>query len=340
MHAAEQALAEARGFMKSRVILTAAALDLFTLLDEEPRSAGALAQALGLDARAAARLLDCLAALGVLAKHDGVLRLTEAGAPYSGRHPQSVLPMLRHLNRLWDTWSGLTQVVRTGDNPAHTGDHIGGRTGGRTGCAAPDEASRKAFIQAMHVVGRDLSEAIARDFDLSPYRRLLDIGGASGTYTIAFLRHNPAMTACLFDLPAVLPLARERLDREGLTARVQLAPGDFTTDALPAGCDLALLSAIIHQNSPQQNLELFAKVHTALTPGGVLLIRDHIMDESRTRPPAGALFAINMLVNTPGGDCYTLREVREGLEQAGFTNVRQLRQGEAMDCLVQARKPG
>jgi SAM-dependent methyltransferase len=140
-------------------------------------------------------------------------------------------------------------------------------------------------------------------------------------------------------LKDVIPLARERISSDGLLTRVELIAGDFYHDDLPGGCDLALLSAIIHQNSPEQNTELYRRAFRALDPGGMLLIRDHIMDESRTRPPEGAMFAINMLVNTTGGDTYTFQEVEQGLKQAGFTNVRLLRSGERMDCVVGALRP-
>ena len=116
--------------------------------------------------------------------------------------------------------------------------------------------------------------------------------------------------------------------------------GDFYRDELPGGSDLALLSAIIHQNSPEENVDLYRKAYRALAPGGVLLIRDHIMDETRTKPPGGAMFALNMLVNTRGGDTYTYEEVRSTLERAGFTDVKWVREGEHMDSLVEARKPG
>jgi len=115
--------------------------------------------------------------------------------------------------------------------------------------------------------------------------------------------------------------------------------GDFYKDVLPQGCDLALLSAIIHQSSPQENLSLYRKIYQALEPGGAVLIRDHIMNESRTRPPAGALFAINMLVHTTGGDTYTFGEIKASLEQAGFQDVKLVRSGELMDCLAEGRKP-
>ena len=168
-----------------------------------------------------------------------------------------------------------------------------------------DKERQKAFIGAMHVIGHELSIKLADAYDPKPFKKLLDIGGGSGTYTIAFLKKNSKMTAILFDLEDVIPFAEERIKAEGLQERVVLESGDFYVDALPEGFDLALLSAIIHQNSPKQNLGLFRKIYQALSRGGVLLIRDHIMDESRTYPPAGALFALNMLVNTQGGDTYT-----------------------------------
>jgi SAM-dependent methyltransferase len=146
------------------------------------------------------------------------------------------------------------------------------------------------------------------------------------------------MEAIIFDLKEVIPLAEERLKSEDLLHRVELVAGDFYRDDLPQGGDLALLSAIIHQNSPQENLDLYRKIHRALLPRGVLLIRDHIMDEARLNPPAGAMFAINMLVNTRGGDTYTFPEVKETLEEAGFGEVKWVRSGEQMDSLVEARK--
>ncbi len=199
--------------------------------------------------------------------------------------------------------------------------------------------NRRAFIGAMHVVGRGLSVEIAEAYDLSRFKRLLDIGGASGTYTMAFLRKNPRLTAVIFDLEDVIPMSVERLSAEGFLDRVEPVAGDFYRDELPKGCDLALLSAIIHQNSREENLELYRKVFRALDPGGRLLIRDHIMDESRTSPPGGAAFAVNMLVNTSGGDTYTFREVKESLEQAGFTDVTLVRRGREWTAWSRRKNP-
>ncbi|MBM4288088.1 MAG: methyltransferase domain-containing protein [Deltaproteobacteria bacterium] len=320
-------LEDAWCYMKSRVLFTAAELDVFTRLEACHYTAAELAREASLDERGATRLLDCLIAMGLLSKEQGRYRLAPGSEPLSRKHPQTILPMILHLNHIWKNWSLLTETVKQGKNEAlrKIGDW-----GGEV---------QEAFIGAMHAIGQELAAEIAQAYDLSPYRKLLDIGGASGTYTMAFLRQNPAMRAVLFDFAPVLAMAKTRLESEGFLDRVELAAGDFYQDELPAGCDLALLSAIIHQNSPAQNVALYKKIHRALTPGGVVLIRDHIMDESRTQPPAGAMFALNMLVNTEGGDTYTFAEVQETLEAAGFREVKLVRQGDRMDCLVEGRKP-
>ena len=94
-----------------------------------------------------------------------------------------------------------------------------------------------AFIGAMHAIGKDLSQEIAGSYDLSRFKQLLDIGGASGTYTIAFLRKNPDMNAVIFDLHDVIGLAKKQIRKEGLHGRVRFAAGDFYKDALPAGAE-------------------------------------------------------------------------------------------------------
>jgi len=320
----DELLAPLQAFCKSRIIFTACELDLFTILHRNPLTAEKLAERLSADLRSLTRVLDCLATFDLLAKNQDRYEVTENGSLFSSRHPHTVLPMALHYAELWDRWSVLTDVVKNGPHQQHL-DVL--------------KQDPETFIGAMHAIGRRLSAEIAESYDLSPFTRLLDIGGALVTYTIAFLNRNPDLTATIFDLESVIPLAKKHIEAENLSHRVDFAAGDFYTDDLPARCDLALLSAIIHQNSPQQNIDLYTKVYQALEPGGVILIRDHIMDPSRTSPPQGAVFAVNMLVNTPGGDTYTFAEVQEHLETAGFKNVSLVRQDDRMGSLVEARKP-
>jgi SAM-dependent methyltransferase len=316
----------ARAFQKSRIIITATELDFFTRLDGRPMIATDLANELGLDTRATTRVLDALVILGFLKKVDGRYQNTEETAHLSSTHPETIRPMLLHTSHMWDNWSRLTETVRRGYNPERKRASTQGGT------------TLENFIEAMHVIGRGLSKEIAGAYDTDRFRCLLDIGGGSGTYTMALLERNPELRAVVFDLPDVVEMARSRFEAEGLSERTQVISGDFSEDELPTGCDLALLSAIIHQNSAEQNLDLFRKIHRALDPRGVLLIRDHIMDDERLHPPAGAIFALNMLVATEGGDTFTFAEVEEILVKAGFDDVQLVRKGENMDCLIEATK--
>ncbi len=166
---------------------------------------------------------------------------------------------------------------------------------------------------------------------------MLDVGAGPGTWTIALLQAVPGARATLFDLPPVVPMAKRRIAEAGLAERARFVEGDYNTDDLPEGADLVWLGAICHQNSREQNRTLFARVHKALDDGGTVIIRDIIMESSRTRPVAGALFAINMLVATEAGGTYTFEEYREDLGQAGFHKVVLVHQDESMSCLIRAK---
>ena len=135
----------------------------------------------------------------------------------------------------------------------------------------------------------------------------------------------------IFDLPDAIVQARDRLAGSKFSGRVTLAAGDFYSDELPRGADLAWISAIVHQHSRRHNRDLFGKVHRALEPGGWIAIRDIVMEPNRTQPAEGALFAVNMLVNTESGGTFTFEEFVEDLKAAGFVEPKQLRAGRRAD---------
>lgn len=323
---AEKILKLGRDFMECRILLTGAELNLFTLLGREPLTALEASARIGADLRALTILLDALAALGLLVKEGERYGCAEGIAPLlSDDSPGSILPMVLHMAHLWRRWSGLTATVK------------GVRMAEEKPFRGPGEM--RAFIGAMHVVAEPQAAQIVRAVDPASAKALIDVGGASGTYTIAFLRAVPEMKATLFDRPEVVAMARERFEKEGVLGRVTLVAGDFYRDELPPGHDLAFVSAIIHQNSLEQNAELYAKVFRSLEKGGRIVIRDHVMEPGRTRPRSGAVFAVNMLTGTSGGGTYTFAEIKDGLSRAGFTRTRLFKAGDHMDALVEAFKP-
>lgn len=323
----QEIMALSRSFMECRVLLTGAELNIFMHLSE-PTSSNELASKNGWHERPLTVLLDALAAMGLLVKSDGRYRTAPGMLPFLLQDsPQTILPMIRHTATIWKNWSNLTRIVA----------ETGGIDCASAGFKDPDD--RKAFIGAMHVVARTHAPKIVKSTNPGSAQRLLDVGGGSGSYTIAFLEASAHMSATLFDLPDVVEMARERIEESGLLDRVSLVPGDFHTDSLPKGHDLALVSAIIHMNSPDQNVDLFNKVFEALVPGGRIVVRDHVMKPDKTAPKSGALFAINMLVGTPGGGTYSYEEIKSGLVAAGFDNVRLIQEEDQMMGLVEAYRP-
>jgi len=323
----ESILGLARGFSASRVLLCGAELDLFTFLAKSPMTAEETASAKNADLHGITILLDALCALGFISKKNGRYKTEPSVVSFlSADAPDSILPMVLHSATLWKTWSGLTDVVLGKTIPKLE----------KTGALAKDHIT--SFIGAMHVVGSRMAPEVVTAVNPGKARNLLDVGGGSGTYTLAFLAQVPEMKATLFDLPRVIEMAQARIQEAGMTNRVTLVPGDFYTDSLPPGSDLALLSAIIHQNSPEQNLMLYQEIYKALDKGGRIIIRDHVMSEDRTKPIEGAMFAVNMLVGTPGGGTYTFDEIQNGLTAAGFVRINLIRT-KGMFSLVEGFKP-
>ena len=326
--AAEEILALGRSYQGAAVLAAAAELDVFGALASGPLPAADLARGLQCDQRALTILLDALVALRQLEKMGGDYALPAGLAAFlTPGGAQSVLAMCQHQAHCLRNWAQLARVVKTG-RPAECLPSVHGR-----------EGAQEAFIGAMHNVSAPNADQVIQAVQPLQFRHLLDIGGASGTWTIAFLRACPSARATLFDLPHVIPMAQRRLAAAGLDQRVQLVAGDFMTDALPPGVDLAWASAIMHQNSRAQNRALFTKVLTALAPGGRIAIRDILMEEDRAKPVAGALFAVNMLAATEGGGTFTFAELREDLEAAGFAEAAVMRRDEAMNSIVVGRKP-
>jgi len=325
---AEQVLAVVGGYRESCVLAAAAELEVFDALKDQPLSASEMAARRQADARGVTVLLDALVALGLLEKHGDRYSLPEGLVPYlTCAGSDTVLAMAQHQANCLRRWARLAEVVKTG-KPAERRPSIRGE--------AADLAS---FIGAMDNISVPVAARLVADIGPPSFGHLLDVGGASGTWTIAFLRAVPDAMATIFDLPSVIPMAERRIAAAELSSRVKFVAGDFESDPLPAGADLAWVSAIIHQNSREQNRRLFAGVFKALAGGGRVLIRDLVMEESRTAPIAGALFAVNMLVGTERGGTFTFEEIREDLGAAGFTDAAILRRTDAMDSVVGARKP-
>lgn len=312
-------------FRESRVLLTAIELDLFTAVGDGA-DADTVARQIGTDPRATEALLNALASLDVLHKHGTTFTNAPVAARYlvAGADDDSRAAFM-HTVYLWPRWSTLTECVRQGTS-------VTTRQHGRG-----DDAWTDAFIAAMHRNASVRAPAVARAVGLDGVRRVLDIGGGSGAYSIAFARANPDLEAEILDVAAVVPIANRHIREARLTGRVKTRVGSLHDDAYGTGYDLVLLSAICHMLGPDDNRTMLRKVFEALAPTGRVVIQDFIMNADKTDPTTGALFALNMLVGTPAGSTYSEDEYAAWLHDAGFHDVRRLRLPGPTDLVVGTR---
>jgi hypothetical protein len=324
----QQILDLMNGFRPACVLGAAAELDIWSALGTKAMSAQQLADKQGGNARALTIVLDALVALQLLDKRAGVYSVPpELLTLLTECNNHGVLPMLRHSMNCLRNWSQLAWVSKSGNPSQHQPSILGA------------EADRASFIAAMHAVSGPMVDTLIARLNPSRFKHLLDVGGASGTWTMAFLRVMAGSTATIFDLPDAIQHARQRFAGTPLASRVSFVEGDFYVNDLPPGADYAWLSAIAHQHSREKNRELYAKVHAALQPGGRIGIRDVVMEADRTRPVDGALFAVNMLVNTDTGGTFTFEEFADDLRAAGFIEPMLRVRDERMNSVVEARKP-
>jgi SAM-dependent methyltransferase len=196
------------------------------------------------------------------------------------------------------------------------------------------------FIAAMHRNAAMRAPLVANCIGVAGVRRVLDVGGGSGAYSIAFARANPELSADVFDLATVTPIAERHIAEAGLSDRVRVRVGDLRKDPFGGGYDLVLLSAICHMLGPDENQDLLRRAAAALAEGGRIAIQDHVMSDDGTSPRAGALFAINMLVGTPSGSSFGETQYREWLRVAGCGDVRRVPLPGPNDLMLGTKRAG
>jgi (2Fe-2S) ferredoxin len=299
----------ARSFMPSRVVLTALQLDIFTAVNVGAGAQEVAARIDG-DPRATEILLNALVGLKLLTKQNGIFHNTPVTARFFVEgSPDNARPGLIHTANLWRRWSTLTECVRTGTSVSRD----------------RDGEFVQAFIAAMDRNARERAQAVLQAVGAAGVRRMLDLGGGSAAYSIAFAKANPGLTAEVLDLPDVIPLTQEYIRKASMEARVSARPGDMLSAPLGNGYDLVLISAICHMFDSQQNLALLVRARDALAQNGRVVVQDFILEPDKTSPSWAALFSVNMLVGTRGGASYSEPEYAEWLKQAGFTGIQRVR---------------
>jgi len=319
----------ARSYRHSQILLTCVELGVFDALSGRATSAVELAAALGADLRGLELLLNTATALGWLEKRDG--RFSNSALAENHLTSSGMGRSLRLESAFYRRWGYLAESVRTGKRPEENRRD-----------EQPDDWV-KTFIHALYNAARPIAPAVAEALALPENRplRLLDVGGGHGGYSLALAQKYPLLRATVFELPRVVPVAREIIAQAGLSERVTVQEGDFQKEGLGAGYDVALVFGVLNGEPPEGRPVLIHKVFEALNPGGLIVLRDAVLDPDRAGPPEAAIFALQMLLATASGGLDTRADWEAWLLAAGFASSQRLALPEWVGSfLTVAAKPG
>jgi SAM-dependent methyltransferase len=302
----------ALAYRASAVLFAASELDVFSALSQGSLGAAALAERLGVRPEPLRLVLEMCVSSGILARDGTRYQNSPTSAAFlvKGR-PAYIGDGLRYASDLYPAWGGLVGTVRTGV-PAMPPETILG----------DDKVKTRAFVMAMHARARGIGSVLPGDVDLTGRRRLLDVGGGPGTYSMALVRQTPGLTATVLDRPGVLEVTREIVEREGLAGRVSLLPADYLVTPFGSGYDVALLSGMMHRETPDGARLLLRKTFDALDPGGLVVVSDVFFDnDDKNSPSFAASFALNMMLTSEHGSAHAKTEMSRWMGEAGFQAI-------------------
>jgi ubiquinone/menaquinone biosynthesis C-methylase UbiE len=295
----------ASGFMAAKHLFAANELGLFEALADSPANLDALAARTGLTRRAARISADAMVALGLLEVQDGIYRNSKTAARFlAGPGPGDLRPFLRFWDKIsYPAWTRLAETLASG----------------------PPREMFELDDELQHIASAGIEAILARPattlpeaFDFGPHKRLLDIGGGTGSWSIAIAKRHQNIRASILELPTVAELATSRVTDAGLGHRITVITGDAMVGELPAGHDVFLLANLIHYWSAEQNQELLQRVRRAAQPGSALLLADFWTNAAHTEPLQAALMAGEFAAHLRNGDVYSVEEVHEWLDRTGW----------------------
>lgn len=318
-------------FRRSKIMFTGVSLGIFDALKAGPLDSPSLAKRLDCEPSAMQRLLDSIVGLGLLSHDNDHYANTPAANQYlTTDSPNRMTGYINYSNRvMWPMWGNLEGAIREG---THRWQETYGWEGPIFSSIFKDDAAMREFLMGMHGFGMLTSPRIVDAIDLSRFKHLVDLGGATGHLAIAACQRYPALRATVFDLPVAVPLAREITSASSVHDRIEVVGGDFFVDELPPA-DLYSLGRIVHDWSEEKIGVLLKRIFDALPSGGGLVVAEKIIADSKDGPRWAQLQDINMLIVTEGRE-RTLSQYEELLQAAGFTDITACRTPMPLDIIL------
>jgi SAM-dependent methyltransferase len=303
----------ASAFYESCVLFSASDLGIFEFLGKSgPANCSAIASHCKLDLRGVRLLLDASVAIGLLQKSgENYSNTPETSVFLVPGSPGDLSKAIRYNRDVYAAWGKLRDMVKTGKPVEKPEIHLG-----------EDPERTRAFVLAMHGRAMGIGLAVAPSLDLKGRKKLLDVGGGPGAYSMLIAQANPEIHCTVLDLPGVTKVADELIRTSKMESRVNTLAGDYHTTEFPADNDAVIFFGVLHQESPSSIQNLFRRAHESLIPGGVMYVLDMMTDSTHTQPEFSALFAVNMALTTENGWVFSDSELAGWIKGAGFTDFQ------------------
>ncbi len=302
-----------RAYQKSKILLTACELDIFSVLGNEEKTSREVAFEIDTDERATDRIMNALCSIKLLNKRGYLFSNSKGTFRFLVKGQPEFIGNMMHQSNLWHAWGTLTDAVKKG-TALYNKD-----------LNEKSDYWIRSYIDSIHWRAQMQAPDIIDYLDLSGVNKILDLGGGSGIYSMEFLKSNPGIKCVVFDLPRVAELTLELFEREGFSGRVEAIGGDVLHDDFGSGYDMIFISMLLTEFSIWENITIIKKCFDALRMGGRVVIHETLIDDDRTSPENAAIMSLNMLVNTKAGDAHTETDLWVTLKEAWFKNIRKIK---------------
>lgn len=300
----------AQAYWESAALMAAVELEIFTAIAHGHDTIPAVAKATNITERNAERILTVLAAMTLLSREgerftnapDVQRFLVKDGERYAG-------PWILFTKPRWTAFGELSDRLRRKEE-TKLGAYVD---------FSVDDARR--YHAATYSIGMGAARLFSRSVDLTGRKKLLDLGGGSGAYSIVATKTYPGLKAIVLDLPPVAVVANEYIAANDAADRVSTLPGDFTSTEFPSGVDVVVMASNLPQYEPALIRLVVKKAFAALEPGGEMHLIGETLHDDRSGPLSAALWGLNEAVQGSTGLAHTEAEVKGYLQGAGFADI-------------------
>jgi ubiquinone/menaquinone biosynthesis C-methylase UbiE len=296
----------ATGFMAAKHLFAASEIGLFEALASGPANLEELAGKTAVPARTVGIVAAAMVSLGLIDQEGDRYRNGDVAATFlAGKDGHDLRPALRFFDGIgYPLWQRFADAVRSGEGQAQFGKF--------------DSKQQQIFSAGVEAFTAPVAESLATAYDFGSHKRLLDVGGGTGSFLLAVLRHYPGLRGTLFELPGACAVARQRLSAEPEGTRIEIVEGDLFKTPLPVEHDVLLVANTVHVLSAAHNLELMKKMRETVQRGSRLLLVDFWMNSTHTEPAGAALMSGEFLVFAGEGQAYSEKEADQWLGQTGW----------------------